>query len=142
MFSNPRVPSLVWQPWSDSQASWQKDLQQHGQGVFGEEEEGPERLFAGGSDQDGGGILGCAGSGVLRAECVLQLLLNPEMVKACPVLIPYVYDFLENKAYSKGKGDFARKVKDTAYTKCLIWSVKEFHVLQGGRCSLSNYILG
>ncbi|XP_058610489.1 sorting nexin-13 isoform X6 [Onychostoma macrolepis] len=40
----------------------------------------------------------------------LQLLLNPEMVKACPVLIPYVYDFLENKAYSKGKGDFARKV--------------------------------
>ncbi|XDV33724.1 hypothetical protein PO909_004025 [Leuciscus waleckii] len=40
----------------------------------------------------------------------LQLLLNPEMVKACPMLIPYVYDFLENKAYSKGKGDFARKV--------------------------------
>uniref|UniRef100_A0A672J8J5 Sorting nexin-13-like n=1 Tax=Salarias fasciatus TaxID=181472 RepID=A0A672J8J5_SALFA len=31
----------------------------------------------------------------------LQLLLNPEMVKACPTLIPYVYDFLENKAYSK-----------------------------------------
>ncbi|XP_077086175.1 sorting nexin-13 isoform X5 [Siphateles boraxobius] len=40
----------------------------------------------------------------------LQLLLNPELVKACPMLIPYVYDFLENKAYSKGKGDFARKV--------------------------------
>ncbi|XP_016115948.1 sorting nexin-13-like isoform X3 [Sinocyclocheilus grahami] len=40
----------------------------------------------------------------------LQLLLNPEMVKAWPMLIPYVYDFLENKAYSKGKGDFARKV--------------------------------
>ncbi|XP_061598646.1 sorting nexin-13 isoform X2 [Cololabis saira] len=40
----------------------------------------------------------------------LQLLLNPEMVKACPNLIPYVYDFLENKAYSKGKGEFARKV--------------------------------
>ncbi|XP_050992698.1 sorting nexin-13 isoform X1 [Labeo rohita] len=40
----------------------------------------------------------------------LQLLLNPEMVKACPVLMPYVYDFLENKAYSKGKGDFARKM--------------------------------
>ncbi|KAM4539938.1 sorting nexin-13 isoform 1-T1 [Odontesthes bonariensis] len=40
----------------------------------------------------------------------LQLLLNPEMVKACPTLIPYVYDFLENKAYSKGKGDFARKI--------------------------------
>ncbi|XP_029299422.1 sorting nexin-13 isoform X6 [Cottoperca gobio] len=40
----------------------------------------------------------------------LQLLLNPEMVKACPTLIPYVYDFLENKAYSKGKGEFARKV--------------------------------
>ncbi|XP_051729593.1 sorting nexin-13 isoform X3 [Ctenopharyngodon idella] len=40
----------------------------------------------------------------------LQLLLNPEMVKACPVLLPYVYDFLENKAYSKGKGEFARKV--------------------------------
>uniref|UniRef100_A0A671RXD4 Sorting nexin-13-like n=1 Tax=Sinocyclocheilus anshuiensis TaxID=1608454 RepID=A0A671RXD4_9TELE len=40
----------------------------------------------------------------------LQLLLNPEMVKACPMLIPYVYDFLENKAYSKGKGDFARKM--------------------------------
>lgn len=42
--------------------------------------------------------------------CVLQLLLNPEMVKACPTLISYVYDFLENKAYSKGKGEFARKV--------------------------------
>uniref|UniRef100_A0A673IJY7 Sorting nexin 13 n=1 Tax=Sinocyclocheilus rhinocerous TaxID=307959 RepID=A0A673IJY7_9TELE len=40
----------------------------------------------------------------------LQVLLNPEMVKACPMLIPYVYDFLENKAYSKGKGDFARKM--------------------------------
>lgn len=40
----------------------------------------------------------------------LQLLLNPEMVKACPTLISYVYDFLENKAYSKGKGEFARKV--------------------------------
>lgn len=41
---------------------------------------------------------------------VFQLLLNPEMVKACPTLISYVYDFLENKAYSKGKGEFARKV--------------------------------
>ncbi|XP_066530742.1 sorting nexin-13 isoform X2 [Hoplias malabaricus] len=40
----------------------------------------------------------------------LQLLLNPEMVKACPMLMPYVQDFLENKAYSKGKGDFARKM--------------------------------
>ncbi|KAJ0003099.1 hypothetical protein NQD34_018139 [Periophthalmus magnuspinnatus] len=40
----------------------------------------------------------------------LQLLLNPEMVKACPALIPHVYDFLENKAYSKGKGEFARKI--------------------------------
>uniref|UniRef100_A0A8C4T2V4 Sorting nexin 13 n=2 Tax=Erpetoichthys calabaricus TaxID=27687 RepID=A0A8C4T2V4_ERPCA len=40
----------------------------------------------------------------------LQLLLNPEMVKACPTLTPYVYDFLENKIYSKGKGDFARKM--------------------------------
>ncbi|XP_031442360.1 sorting nexin-13 isoform X2 [Clupea harengus] len=40
----------------------------------------------------------------------LQLLLNPEMVKACPTLTPYIYDFLENKAYSKGKGDFARKM--------------------------------
>ncbi|XP_039592097.1 sorting nexin-13 isoform X2 [Polypterus senegalus] len=40
----------------------------------------------------------------------LQLLLNPEMVKACPTLTPFVYDFLENKAYNKGKGDFARKV--------------------------------
>ncbi|XP_047663937.1 sorting nexin-13 isoform X1 [Tachysurus fulvidraco] len=40
----------------------------------------------------------------------LQLLLNPEMVKACPMLIPYIHDFLENKAYSKGKGDFARKM--------------------------------
>nr|XP_019963108.1 PREDICTED: sorting nexin-13 [Paralichthys olivaceus] len=41
----------------------------------------------------------------------LQLLMNPEMVKACPTLIPYVYDFLENKAYSKGKGEFARKCR-------------------------------
>nr|XP_025960815.1 sorting nexin-13 isoform X3 [Dromaius novaehollandiae] len=40
----------------------------------------------------------------------LQLLLNPEMMKASPALAHYVYDFLENKAYSKGKGDFARKV--------------------------------
>ncbi|XP_017282310.1 sorting nexin-13 isoform X3 [Kryptolebias marmoratus] len=40
----------------------------------------------------------------------LQLLLNPEMVKGCPNLIPHVYDFLENKAYSKGKGEFARKI--------------------------------
>ncbi|CAL8294140.1 unnamed protein product [Merluccius merluccius] len=40
----------------------------------------------------------------------LQLLINPEMVKACPTLLPYVYDFLENKAYNKGKGDFARKM--------------------------------
>ncbi|XP_075961534.1 sorting nexin-13 isoform X1 [Anarhichas minor] len=40
----------------------------------------------------------------------LQLLLNPEMVKGCPTLIPYVYDFLENKAYNKGKGEFARKI--------------------------------
>lgn len=43
---------------------------------------------------------------------VFQLLLNPEMVKGCPNLIPHVYDFLENKAYSKGKGEFARKVFD------------------------------
>ncbi|XP_028819141.1 sorting nexin-13 isoform X3 [Denticeps clupeoides] len=40
----------------------------------------------------------------------LQLLLNPEMLKACPALTQYIYDFLENKAYSKGKGDFARKM--------------------------------
>lgn len=40
-----------------------------------------------------------------------QLLLNPEMMKASPALAHYVYDFLENKAYSKGKGDFARKVR-------------------------------
>lgn len=47
---------------------------------------------------------------LIICACVFQLLLNPEMVKACPTLIPYVYDFLENKAYSKGKGEFARKV--------------------------------
>lgn len=40
----------------------------------------------------------------------LQLLLTPEMMKACPFLVPCLYDFLENKAYSKGKGDFARKM--------------------------------
>nr|XP_015213312.1 PREDICTED: sorting nexin-13 [Lepisosteus oculatus] len=40
----------------------------------------------------------------------LQLLLNPEMMKACPSLAMYVSDFLDNKAYSKGKGDFARKM--------------------------------
>uniref|UniRef100_A0A4W3HDZ7 Sorting nexin 13 n=1 Tax=Callorhinchus milii TaxID=7868 RepID=A0A4W3HDZ7_CALMI len=40
----------------------------------------------------------------------LQLLLNPETIKGCPALVPYVNDFLENKAYSKGKGDFARKM--------------------------------
>ncbi|XP_054415025.1 sorting nexin-13 isoform X3 [Pongo abelii] len=40
----------------------------------------------------------------------LQLLLAPEMMKASPALAHYVCDFLENKAYSKGKGDFARKM--------------------------------
>ncbi|XP_059510532.1 sorting nexin-13 isoform X2 [Stegostoma tigrinum] len=40
----------------------------------------------------------------------LQLLINPEIIRACPALIPYVNEFLENKAYSKGKGDFARKM--------------------------------
>lgn len=44
-------------------------------------------------------------------NCFTQLLLNPEMMKASPALAHYVYDFLENKAYSKGKGDFARKVR-------------------------------
>ncbi|XP_077160589.1 sorting nexin-13 isoform X4 [Paroedura picta] len=39
----------------------------------------------------------------------LQLLLTPETMKASPGLAHCVYDFLENKAYSKGKGDFARK---------------------------------
>ncbi|XP_060638122.1 sorting nexin-13 isoform X1 [Anolis sagrei] len=40
----------------------------------------------------------------------LQLLLAPEVMKAYPALAHYAYDFLENKAYSKGKGDFARKM--------------------------------
>ncbi|XP_069814900.1 sorting nexin-13 isoform X1 [Dendropsophus ebraccatus] len=40
----------------------------------------------------------------------LQLLLSPELLKACPALAPFVFDFLENKAYNKGKGDFARKM--------------------------------
>uniref|UniRef100_A0A8C5HSS1 Sorting nexin 13 n=1 Tax=Gouania willdenowi TaxID=441366 RepID=A0A8C5HSS1_GOUWI len=40
----------------------------------------------------------------------LQLLLNSEMVKANPLLIPHIFDFLENKAYNKGKGEFARKI--------------------------------
>ncbi|MEE6466405.1 hypothetical protein FKM82_006940 [Ascaphus truei] len=40
----------------------------------------------------------------------LKLLLNPEMIKAGPSLAHYVFDFLENKAYNKGKGDFARKM--------------------------------
>ncbi|KAM8967108.1 sorting nexin-13 [Pelodytes ibericus] len=40
----------------------------------------------------------------------LQLLLNPELIKACPNIAPCVMDFLENKAYNKGKGDFARKM--------------------------------
>lgn len=57
----------------------------------------------------------CLASFVLQLLRVFQLLLNPEMVKACPTLIPYVYDFLENKAYSKGKGEFARKVKTFFY---------------------------
>ncbi|XP_070582619.1 sorting nexin-13 isoform X5 [Erythrolamprus reginae] len=39
----------------------------------------------------------------------LQLLLTPEVMKAYPNLAHYVYDFLENKAYNKEKGDFARK---------------------------------
>ncbi|XP_063308466.1 sorting nexin-13 isoform X2 [Pelobates fuscus] len=40
----------------------------------------------------------------------LQLLLNPELIKACPPLAHFIMDFLENKAYNKGKGDFARKM--------------------------------
>ncbi|XP_061442079.1 sorting nexin-13 isoform X3 [Rhineura floridana] len=40
----------------------------------------------------------------------LQLLLNPEVMKCYPSLIHCVYDFLENKAYSKGKGEIARKM--------------------------------
>ncbi|KAJ8354430.1 hypothetical protein SKAU_G00219970 [Synaphobranchus kaupii] len=40
----------------------------------------------------------------------LQLLLIPETMKACPTLSAYLCDFLENKAYNKGKGDFARKM--------------------------------
>ncbi|CAJ0967887.1 unnamed protein product [Ranitomeya imitator] len=40
----------------------------------------------------------------------LQFLLSPELLKACPALAPCVFDFLENKAYNKGKGDFARKM--------------------------------
>ncbi|XP_053570100.1 sorting nexin-13 isoform X1 [Bombina bombina] len=40
----------------------------------------------------------------------LQLLLNPDMLKACPTLAHCVFEFLENKAYNKGKGDFARKM--------------------------------
>ncbi|XP_054420133.1 sorting nexin-13 isoform X1 [Pteronotus mesoamericanus] len=40
----------------------------------------------------------------------LQLLLTPDLMKASPALAHYVHDFLENKAYSKGKGDFARKM--------------------------------
>uniref|UniRef100_A0A674G7P4 Sorting nexin-13 n=1 Tax=Taeniopygia guttata TaxID=59729 RepID=A0A674G7P4_TAEGU len=48
----------------------------------------------------------------------LQLLLNPEMMKASPALAHYVYDFLENKAYSKGKGDFARKVPPLMQKTC------------------------
>uniref|UniRef100_A0A8C5PT09 Sorting nexin 13 n=1 Tax=Leptobrachium leishanense TaxID=445787 RepID=A0A8C5PT09_9ANUR len=40
----------------------------------------------------------------------LQLLLNAELIKACPPLAHFVMDFLENKAYNKGKGDFARKM--------------------------------
>ncbi|XP_054846844.1 sorting nexin-13 isoform X6 [Eublepharis macularius] len=40
----------------------------------------------------------------------LQLLLTPETLKASPALAHCIYDFLENKAYSKGKRDFARKM--------------------------------
>ncbi|XP_075068315.1 sorting nexin-13 isoform X2 [Mixophyes fleayi] len=40
----------------------------------------------------------------------LQLLLTSELLKACPSLSHCVMDFLENKAYNKGKGDFARKM--------------------------------
>ncbi|RXM27051.1 Sorting nexin-13 [Acipenser ruthenus] len=40
----------------------------------------------------------------------IQLLLNPEMMKAYAPLALYLCDFLENKAYNKGKRDFARKM--------------------------------
>lgn len=47
----------------------------------------------------------------LLASFISQLLLTPETMKASPGLAHCVYDFLENKAYNKGKGDFARKVR-------------------------------
>lgn len=52
------------------------------------------------------------------------------MMKAYPALAHSVYDFLENKAYSKGKGDFARKVR------------KKIHCLAGYRlcCSYKNLL--
>ncbi|CAI9539960.1 unnamed protein product, partial [Staurois parvus] len=40
----------------------------------------------------------------------LQILLSPELLKAFPNLAGFVLDFLENKPYNKGKGDFARKM--------------------------------
>ncbi|XP_077854174.1 sorting nexin-13 isoform X17 [Macaca mulatta] len=55
----------------------------------------------------------------------LQLLLAPEMMKASPALAHYVYDFLENKAYSKGKGDFARKVDDNIPLRVMLLLMDE-----------------
>uniref|UniRef100_A0ABI7W0E5 Sorting nexin 13 n=1 Tax=Felis catus TaxID=9685 RepID=A0ABI7W0E5_FELCA len=55
----------------------------------------------------------------------LQLLLTPEMMKASPALAHYVYDFLENKAYSKGKGDFARKVDDNIPLRVMLLLMDE-----------------
>ncbi|KAM8771318.1 sorting nexin-13 isoform 4-T4 [Rhynchonycteris naso] len=55
----------------------------------------------------------------------LQLLLTPEMMKASPALAHCVYDFLENKAYSKGKGDFARKVDDNIPLRVMLLLMDE-----------------
>ncbi|XP_064431258.1 sorting nexin-13 isoform X7 [Mirounga angustirostris] len=61
---------------------------------------------------------------VLLMNCQ-KLLLTPEMMKASPALAHYVYDFLENKAYSKGKGDFARKVDDNIPLRVMLLLMDE-----------------
>lgn len=128
----------VREPQLDIETSWKENVQQHGPGLPGEKEKRPERLFAGKLVV----LVKPQAPSCWQSTCmwewlviVFQLLLNPEMVKACPMLIPCVHDFLENKAYSKGKGDFARKVRELHRSAgfhsqrrlCLQWWLYVFH---------------
>lgn len=55
-------------------------------------------------------------------------------MKASPALAHYVYDFLENKAYSKGKGDFARKVSSPLHWFSLQIYIYTLFLMKENKC--------